>query len=154
MRFNQIEKARKAGKKIVLCGGAFDMIHPGHIFFLGQARRLGGFLVVVIARRKRFSNRKTVNSQENRVRVVSALKPVDMAIVGHRGDILDIVEEIRPHTIALGPDQPFREREMEKELGRRGLKVKVVRIKKRLRGHSTTGLLRKAGNLRGGPGLA
>ncbi len=144
MNMKEIEKARKQGKKIVLVGGVFDLIHPGHIYFLGQAKRKGDFLVVVIATRKRGKQRKLINSAERRAEIAASLKPVDMAIVGHRGDILDIVEEIRPDLIVLGPDQKFREKEILKNLRERGLKTNVTRIEKKFGTYSTTAILKKA----------
>lgn len=140
----ELERARKSGKRIVLAGGVFDLIHPGHIYFLGQAKRKGGFLVVIIATKKRGKERKLLNSPEKRAEIVSSLKPVDMAIVGHTGNILDIVEELKPHLIVLGPDQKFSEAKMGKELKERGLKTRVWRVPKKLEGYSTTAILKKA----------
>ena len=76
--------------------------------------------------------------------VVTSLKPVDLAVIGHKGDILDIVEEIRPQIIALGPDQKFNKKKMRKELKERGLNTKVIRIKSKLKGSSTTSLMKKS----------
>jgi FAD synthetase len=60
---------------------------------------------------------------------VSSLKPVDMAVLGKEGgDIFEIVKELRPDIITLGYDQPFDQQNLEKELAKRGLKVKVVRM--------------------------
>jgi len=143
-----LERARKSGKRIVLAGGVFDIIHPGHIYFLGQAKRKGDFLVVVVATKKRGKERKLINSQEKRAEIVASLKPVDMAVVGNSGNILDIVEELKPHLIVLGPDQKFSQTQLEQELKGRGLKTRIWRVPKKLAGYSTTAILKKAKKIR------
>ncbi|MEM3753228.1 MAG: hypothetical protein QW778_01365, partial [Candidatus Micrarchaeaceae archaeon] len=65
-----------------------------------------------------------------RLKIVSSLKVVDEARLGNKDDIFKTVEEIKPNIIALGYDQKFDEKKIEKECLRRGLKVKVVRIGK------------------------
>lgn len=144
----ELERARKSGKRIVLAGGVFDIIHSGHIYFLGQAKRKGDFLIVVIATKKRGKERKLINKPEKRAEIVASLKPVDMAVVGHTGNILDIVGELKPHLIVLGPDQKFSETKMGKELKERGLKTRIWRVQKKLAGYSTTAILKKAKKVR------
>ena len=96
------------GHKRVVATGVFDLLHPGHIHFLRAARELGDELVVIIANDAtvRRMKREPVVPATIRAEMVAALKPVDHAVVGREGDMLDIiVEEIRPHIIALGHDQ-------------------------------------------------
>ena len=125
----------------VMATGVFDLLHPGHLHFLESARRLGDELVVVVATdvvaRKR--KHEPVTSQEMRRQMVAALKVVDRAVVGHEDDIYKTVEDVRPDIIALGYDQSFREEEIQKELERRGLQVKIVRLPKDLSGHDLDG---------------
>jgi FAD synthetase len=64
-----------------------------------------------------------------RLELVSALKPVDKAFLGHEGgDIFKVVQELKPDIITIGYDQPFEERTLEGELEKRGLRVQVVRM--------------------------
>jgi FAD synthetase len=65
-----------------------------------------------------------------RVELVGALKSVDKALLGREGDIFDIVLQVRPDIIALGYDQHFDEKDLERRLAEKGLKVKVVRLHK------------------------
>ena len=113
--------------------GVFDLLHPGHVYFLAEAKRLGDELVVVVARdstARRFKH-EPITSEEQRVQLVAALKPVDRAILGHEGgSIYDILEEIRPDVIALGFDQSHDEEKIREECRRRGLRTKVVRLPK------------------------
>lgn len=116
----------------VMATGVFDILHPGHILFLREARKLGDELVVVVARdttAQKFKH-KPIMSEEDRKFMVGALKPVDKAVLGHEGNIYRIVEEIKPDIIVLGYDQRFKEEDIKKECERRGLKVKVVRLPK------------------------
>ncbi len=116
----------------VMATGVFDILHPGHILFLEEAKKLGDELIVVVARdstAKRFKHRPIMGEEDRRF-MVEYLKPVDKAILGHEGDIYRIVEEIKPNIIVLGYDQKFGEEEIEKECEKRGIKVKVVRLPK------------------------
>ncbi len=134
-------------KKItVMAFGTFGIIHPGHIYYLTEAKKLGDRLVVVVARDKNVARKKggCPIPEEQRLVVVSALKPVDKAILGHEDDLLRVIEEIKPDIIALGPDQDVNEDDLEKELEKRGLKPKIVRIKRMTNGklHKTSKILR------------
>lgn len=114
----------------VVATGTFDIIHPGHIRYLEEAKKLGDELIVIVAREKNVKHKpKPIIPDEQRVRVVSALKPVDKAILGDEKDIFKPIMELKPDIIALGYDQHFDEKKLEEELRRRGLKTKVVRIK-------------------------
>jgi FAD synthetase len=116
----------------VMATGVFDLLHPGHLHFLESAKKLGDELVVVVATDAMVRRRKhePVTPQEMRRKMVAALKPVDRAIVGHEDDIYKTVEDVRPDIIALGYDQNFREDEILKQLAKRGLTVKIVRLTK------------------------
>jgi len=79
------------GKKIVLAGGVFDIIHPGHIHTLNAAKALGDVLVVAIATdktAKKMKKRQPLHSQELRHELVSSLSMVDVAVIGNEDDIL------------------------------------------------------------------
>jgi len=121
-------------RKRVLASGTFDIIHPGHIYYLKKAKELGDELIVIIARDstvKRIKGREPIMPEENRRIVVESLKPVDKAVLGYEGeDIFKIVEEIKPDIIALGYDQDYDPDEIKKELKKRGLNVEVVRIER------------------------
>jgi FAD synthetase len=121
-------------RKRVVATGVFDLLHPGHIHFLRAARELGDELVVIIANDAtvRRMKREPIVSAAVRAEMVASLKPVDQAIVGREGNMLDIVvEEIKPHIIALGHDQDmFEPKALEAKLAERGHVVEVVRLPK------------------------
>ncbi|MEM0078078.1 MAG: adenylyltransferase/cytidyltransferase family protein [Thermoplasmata archaeon] len=116
----------------VMASGVFDILHPGHIFFLEEAKKLGNELVVVVARDStaRKLKHQPIMNEDVRLKMVTALKPVDIAILGHEDDIFKTVEEIRPDIIVLGYDQNFDEKYIEEECKKRGLKVTVIRLPK------------------------
>ncbi|MFQ6051322.1 MAG: adenylyltransferase/cytidyltransferase family protein [Candidatus Hydrothermarchaeota archaeon] len=113
--------------------GVFDIIHPGHIYYLEEAKKLGDELIVIVARDKTVRNRKRepVIEEKQRLEVVKALKPVDEAFLGSEKDIFDSVKKIRPDIIALGPNQDVNEEWLKKELKKRGFdNIRIERIKK------------------------
>ncbi len=117
----------------VMASGVFDIIHPGHIFYLQKAKELGDELFVVIANDKTAERkkRKPIMHQEERALIVSALKPVDGVVIGKEtGDIFDTVKEIKPDIIALGFDQEFDEKLLEENAKDHKLDMRVVRLPK------------------------
>jgi FAD synthetase len=116
----------------VMATGVFDLLHPGHVYFLTEARKLGDELVVVVARDKTARRLKHEPYVPEHIRreMVEALKPVDRAVLGSTTDIYETVVRERPSIIALGYDQMWNEAEVESECARRGVPVKVVRVGK------------------------
>jgi len=116
---------------VVFAGGSFDIIHPGHIETLEQSKALGDVLVVSVARDATFERnkkRKPFFDENIRRRSVSALRCVDVAVLGSETDIFATVEKIRPDVITLGYDQHHQEKLISDEVRKRGIKVKVVRL--------------------------
>ncbi len=115
----------------VLATGTFDILHPGHIAYLEEARKLGDELFVIVARDANVKHKpKPVIPENQRLRMVKALKIVDDAILGSESDIFEPLFKIKPDIIALGFDQKFEEAWLREELNKRGIKARVVRIKK------------------------
>lgn len=153
---NLIEKSRagyrlaKKGRKkikIVVCGGVFDILHPGHGFILEKAKGYGDSLVVIVARDSTVAKRKRIPivPERQRLEMVRQLKPVDVAVLGREDGFLRIIEQIKPDVIVLGPDQRHSARGIKNELKKSGLDVRVVRIKeyKKCPLHSTRDILKK-----------
>jgi len=117
--------------KVVLAGGVFDIIHPGHIYTLNAAKDLGDLLIVVIATDKtaeKMKKRVPLHNQEQRKMLVDSLSMVDLGLVGHEGDIFKTVDLIRPQIIALGYDQVHQEKAILEGCKKINLDVKVARL--------------------------
>jgi cytidyltransferase-like protein len=118
--------------KVILVGGVFDLIHPGHIHTLKGAKSHGDVLVVVIARTSTASKirgeRKIFHDESLRQELVSSLHFVDLAIIGREGTLYDTVEHVKPDIIALGYDQAHSEKDIAQNCARRKLNVRVVRL--------------------------
>ncbi len=118
--------------KKVLITGTFDHIHPGHINFLKQAKKLGDFLIVVIARDKTVSEVKDQTPLKNeyqRQDEIKELKIADRVILGKIGDKFEVIERQQPDIICLGYDQKSFTKNLKTELKKRGLTPKIVRLK-------------------------
>ena len=112
--------------------GTFDALHPGHLHYLRKAKELGDKLVVVVARDRNVrivKGKKSVNSEEERLRAVSALDFVDRAVLGDRElRKWHVVKRFRPTMVALGYDQQPSIPSLRKALGKEGISPKIVRI--------------------------
>jgi cytidyltransferase-like protein len=145
-------KLTNAGRKeivVVMAGGAFDIIHPGHLETLDRARSLGDVLVVSVARDKTFEKnkkRKAFHSEKLRQRLVSSIKSVDVAVLGSETDIFDTVVRIKPDVIALGYDQHHTEESIKKEISKRGMNIRVVRLDSSLPEIKTSKIARISNN--------
>ncbi len=117
--------------RVVLAGGVFDIIHPGHIHTLRAAKALGNVLVVVIATDKtaqKMKNRIPLHNMELRKDLVKSLSMVDYAVVGYEGDIFKSVELIKPNIIALGYDQVHQEKFIIDGCKKIGINVSIARL--------------------------
>lgn len=134
----------------IMASGTFDLIHPGHAFYLEEAKKLGGNnaeLFVVIATDKTVEKHKRVPimNQQQRAEMISKLRVVDKVVVGDENDPLRIVKEEKPDIIAIGPDQKFDVEKLQKHLEENGLGAKVIKIEdyKKFELDSTCKIIRK-----------
>jgi len=116
---------------VVLAGGVFDIIHPGHIYTLNAAKALGDVLVVVVATdntSEKMKKRKPLHTQEQRQELVNSLSMVDLCLVGQEDDIFKTVNRVRPQIIALGYDQIHQEKFITDGCKKIKLEAKVARL--------------------------
>jgi cytidyltransferase-like protein len=116
---------------IVLAGGVFDIIHPGHISTLNAAKSLGDVLVVVVATDStavKMKKRRPIHSQEQRQELVNALEVVDLCLIGQENDIFKTVNLVKPQIIALGYDQVHQEQFITEGCKKIKLGAKVARL--------------------------
>jgi cytidyltransferase-like protein len=118
--------------KVVLVGGVFDILHPGHLHTLKAAKSYGDVLVVVVARSstalKINKSRIIYHDEMQRKELVSSIRCVDIAMVGFEGTLYKTVEYVKPDIIALGYDQAHGEKEIALNCRKRGLNIQVVRL--------------------------
>jgi len=141
-------KKLSASKKIVLAGGVFDIIHPGHIHTLNAAKALGDVLVVAIATDKtaqKMKKRQPLHNQELRRELVSCLSMVDIAMIGHEEDIFETVKEVKPNIIVLGYDQVHQDKFIADGCKRINLDVEIVRLQSPVPELSSSDIERKYG---------
>ncbi len=116
---------------IVLAGGVFDIIHPGHIYTLNAAKALGDVLVVVVATDNtavKMKKRNPIHSQEQRQELVNSLGVVDLCLIGQEENIFKTVKHVRPQIIALGYDQIHQEQFITEGCKKIKLDAKVARL--------------------------
>jgi FAD synthetase len=88
--------------------GVFDLLHPGHVSFLRQAKRLGDFLIVSVARDlnvEKVKGRKPAQNEKQRLNKVSRLPFVNKAVLGGVKNAIPHIKKEKPDVIALGYDQ-------------------------------------------------
>ena len=116
----------------VLIAGNFDVIHPGHIYFLTEASKLGD-VTVVVARDdtiKKFKGRAPIFNENERKLILEELKMVEKVILGDQKDFFAPVLNENPDIIFLGPDQYSSW--IEERISKSRLKTKIMRLDKRL----------------------
>ena len=121
----------RSSLRVVLAGGVFDIIHPGHIHTLNAAKILGDVLVVVVATDNtavKMKKRQPLHSKEQRQELVNSLSMVDLCLVGQEDDIFKTVNLVKPQTIALGYDQVHQEKFIIEGCKKINLDAKVARL--------------------------
>ncbi len=114
----------------VLATGTFDLLHPGHLLYLSEAKALGDELYVIVARESMIKHKpKPIVPEGQRLAMVRGLRIVDKALLGDEHDMFAPLREIKPDIIALGQNQFFNEKELETQLRAHGINAKVVRIR-------------------------
>ncbi|NWJ30113.1 FAD synthase [Marine Group I thaumarchaeote] len=128
---NTLTEIGRNSLHVVLAGGVFDIIHPGHIYTLNAAKALGDILVVVVATdntSEKMKKRRPLHTQEQRQELVNSLSMVDLCLVGQEDDIFKTVNRVRPQIIALGYDQIHQEKFITDGCKRIDLEAKVARL--------------------------
>lgn len=101
-----IAKARAPGRRIVHCHGTFDLLHPGHIKHLQEAKQLGDVLVVTLTAAP-FVNKgpgRPVFSDEQRAYQLAHLEIVDFVVVVPAPGAVEIIERVRPDVYCKGAE--------------------------------------------------
>jgi D-beta-D-heptose 7-phosphate kinase/D-beta-D-heptose 1-phosphate adenosyltransferase len=103
-----VEHLRHAGKEVVFTNGVFDLLHPGHVRYLQDARREGDALIVAVnsdrsVRRIKGPGRP-ITAEHERAEVLAALASVDAVVIFDQEDPYDIISRLRPDVLVKGAD--------------------------------------------------
>jgi rfaE bifunctional protein nucleotidyltransferase chain/domain len=142
--------ARVGGQRIVFTNGCFDLVHPGHVTYLEEARRLGDMLLIGLnsddsVRRLKGPGRPLI-PQEGRVAVLSSLRSVDGVILFEEDTPRDLILRIRPRFLVKGGDYSADRVVGASDLPAWGGELVLIPFRS---GYSTSVLIRDIRNLKG-----
>lgn len=147
----RVEHWRRAGERIVLANGNFDLLHVGHVRYLHGAKELGGKLIVAINSDKSVRALKgegrPIVPEEERAEIVAALADVDAVVIFSELDVRALIRQIRPDIQAKGTDYTVESVPERDEVAACGGRVAIVGDSK---AHSTSEIIR-AWSGRGNP---
>jgi rfaE bifunctional protein nucleotidyltransferase chain/domain len=139
-----IERLRTEGKTVVFTNGVFDLLHPGHVRYLQEARRLGDALIVgVNSDRSVRANKgpdRPLMPETERAEILVALECVDAAVIFDEETPHDLIVTLQPDALVKGADwgeNAIVGRDIVEARGGRVVRVPVER------GYSTSGILEK-----------
>jgi D-beta-D-heptose 7-phosphate kinase/D-beta-D-heptose 1-phosphate adenosyltransferase len=131
--------------KVVFTNGCFDLLHPGHVAYLEEARSLGNALLVAVntdasVRRLQKGDGRPVNSESDRARVLAGLAAVDRVVLFDEDTPLEILTALQPDVLVKGGDYSLEEVVGREIVLARGGQVRVLPFQT---GYSTTRLLER-----------
>jgi rfaE bifunctional protein nucleotidyltransferase chain/domain len=148
---NLVERSRQAGKKIVFTNGVFDLLHPGHLRYLEQARELGDVLIVGVNSDRSVRTNKgpgrPITPEAERVEILEALACVDAVVVFDEDTPHSIISAVQPDILVKGADWAEDAIVGRDVVEARGGKVVRVPIE---RGYSTTAIIDRIRRIRQG----
>jgi D-beta-D-heptose 7-phosphate kinase/D-beta-D-heptose 1-phosphate adenosyltransferase len=134
--------ARAAGRRVVFTNGVFDILHPGHVRYLQQARALGDLLVIAINSDRSVRGNKgpdrPINPEHERGEVLAALACVDAVTVFDEATPLEVITDLQPDILVKGADwahDAIVGRDVVEARGGRVVRIPVEA------GHSTTSIV-------------
>ena len=103
-----VARHRAAGRRVVFTNGVFDLLHPGHVRYLQDAKSLGDVLIVGLnadasVRRNKGPSRP-INPQDERAEVLAALAVVDAVVIFDEDTPAEIIALVQPDVLVKGAD--------------------------------------------------
>jgi molybdopterin-guanine dinucleotide biosynthesis protein MobB len=138
-----LEEERKSGASIVFTNGCFDLIHPGHVSYLAEAKSLGDILIVgvnsdaSVKRLEKGSERPILNETE-RSTILTGLASVDYAVIFDEETPLKLIEKVKPNLLVKGGDWALGEIVGRDIVERLGGEVRSIKF---IEGNSTTSIV-------------
>lgn len=144
-----VAQAKQRGEKIVMTNGVFDIIHPGHVSYLDNARKLGDRLIVAVnsdASVKRLKGEsRPINPLEARMAVLAGLAAVDWVVEFSEDTPQRLISEVLPDLLVKGGDYRPEEIAGGKEVIANGGEVKVLNFEN---GFSSSNVINKIQSLK------
>ena len=138
------ERARQEGRRVVFTNGVFDLLHPGHIRYLQQARALGDLLIIGLnsdaSVRRNKGPERPINSEDERAELLEALDCVDAVTIFDEETPAEIIKAIQPDILVKGADWAEDAIVGRDTVEARGGRVVRVAVEP---GYSTTEIIRK-----------
>ena len=139
-----VTRWHRLGLRVAFTNGCFDMLHPGHVSLLNEAKRAADRLVVGLnsdrsVRRLKGASRP-VQSAGARALVLSSLKAVDAVVIFEDDTPLGLIKALEPDVLVKGADYTVQTVVGAEEVLRRGGKVVLAEL---LPAHSTSETIRR-----------
>src|SRR6476661_7491132 len=139
-----VARARGAGRRIVFTNGVFDILHPGHVRYLRDARSHGDLLIVGLnsdasVRRNKGPSRP-INPEQERAEVLAALDSVDAVSIFDDDTPDAIIKRVQPDVLVKGADWPADQIVGRDTVESRGGKVILAPVEQ---GYSTTAIIER-----------
>lgn len=139
-----VKKLKSKNKKIITTNGVFDILHPGHVKYLEEAKNLGDVLIIGVNTDKSAKinkgDKRPINDEKSRISVLAALESVDYVFLFDEKDPRKWLEKIKPDIHVKAGDYKL-SRILEKDAVEKN-KGKIV-IAKVEKGYSTTNLINR-----------
>ena len=99
---------RADGRRVVFTNGVFDILHPGHVRYLQQARALGDVLIIGLnadaSVRRNKGPQRPINDEQERAEILAALECVDCVVIFSEDTPAEIIKAIQPDILVKGAD--------------------------------------------------
>lgn len=142
--YKVVRELQSRGEKIVMTNGCFDIIHPGHVTYLKQAKALGNKLIVAVnsdeSVKRLKGDSRPINTLEDRIAVLSGLSSVDYVVSFGEDTPQKLISRILPDILVKGGDYKVEEIAGHKEVIANGGKVVIIPF---VEGKSTTSIVKK-----------
>jgi len=138
----------RGSRRVVFTNGCFDLLHPGHIRTLEEARALGDLLVVALNEdasvRKSKGHSRPVIAEKERAELLAALEAVDFVVLFGEPTPRELIAKLVPDVLVKGADWGSTEIVGREEVEKAGGRVVSIALEP---GYSTTSILQRVGKL-------
>lgn len=142
-----VEQCRQSGKDVVFTNGVFDLLHPGHVRYLQDARRQGDALIIGLNSDRSVRDIKgpdrPINPEQERAEVLAGLACVDAVVVFDEDNPQQIIHRLQPDVLVKGADwaaDAIIGRETVEARGGRVMRIPLAE------GYSSSAIIRKIRN--------